>query len=140
MHVDLWSPGAIEDDTGNKGYLLNSMDDISQFIISSPTTDITAVHLGKLFMAEVIFAYGMCSVVVIDDGSSFKGVFILMCTKLGITYWCLSRGNHRGNSVERYHRFLNKTQAIAGNDRVTHDVYLQNAKKNIPIRMEQCPY
>ena len=100
MHVDLWSPGAIEDDTGNKGYLLNYKDDISQFIISSPTTDITAVHLGKLFMAEVIFAYGMCSVVVIDDGSSFKGVFILMCTKLGITYWCLSRGNHRVNSPQ----------------------------------------
>ena len=55
MHVDLWSSGAIEDDTENKGCLLNSMCNISQFIVSSPTTDITAVRLGKLFIAEVIF-------------------------------------------------------------------------------------
>ena len=65
--------------------------------------------------------------VVIDDGSSFKGMVITMCTNLGFAYWCLSRGN-RGNSVESYHRFLNKTQAIAGNDRGTHEVYFQNAK------------
>jgi len=70
----------------------------------------------------------MCSVVVVDDGSTFKHVFKLMCEALSIIYWCLSRGNHRGNSVERYHRFLNKTQAIAGNDRGTHQVYIQNAQ------------
>ena len=128
MHVDLWAPGLQEDTDGNKGYLMNSMCDISQFIISSPTTDITAAHLAQLFMADVILSFGMCSVVVIDDGSSFETVFKLMCEALGITYWCLSRGNHRGNSVERYHRFLNKTQAIAGNDRGTHKVYIQNAK------------
>ena len=104
------------------------MCDISQFIVSSPITDITAAHLGQFLMADVIFAFGMCSVVVIDDGISFTGVFILMCTKLGITYWCLSQGNHRSNSVERCHRFLNKAQAIVGNDRGTHNVYLQNAK------------
>ena len=51
-----------------------------------------------------------------------------MCTKLGITYWYLSRGNHRGSSVKRYHRFINKAQEIAGNNRGTHKVYLQNAK------------
>ena len=51
-----------------------------------------------------------------------------MCTKLVIIYCCLLRGNHRGNSVERYRRFFNKTQAIAGNDRGIHGVYLQNAK------------
>ena len=51
-----------------------------------------------------------------------------MCIKLDLTYWYLSQGNYRGNSVERYHRFLNKTQAIAGNDRGTHAVYIQNSK------------
>ena len=37
-------------------------------------------------------------------------------------------GYHRGLSVERYHRFLNKTQAIVGNNRGTHKVFIQNAK------------
>ena len=36
--------------------------------------------------------------------------------------------NHKENYVEHYHRFLNKTKAIAGNDRGTHDVYIQNTK------------
>ena len=88
----------------------------------------TAAHLAQLFMANIVLSFEMVSVVVIDDGSSFKGVFIKMCTKLGVTYWCLSRGNHKGNSVEKYHRFLNKTQAISGNDRGTHDVCILNAK------------
>ena len=79
-------------------------------------------------MSEVVLTFGMCSVVAIDDGSTFKSVFILMCTTLKINFWCLSRGNHRGNSVERYHRFLNKIQAIAGTGRGTHSVNLQNAK------------
>ena len=70
----------------------------------------------------------MCSVVVIDDGSTFKGDFISMCTKFKINHWCLARGNHRGNSIERYHRYLNKTQAIAGNDRCTNTVIIQNSK------------
>jgi hypothetical protein len=30
--------------------------------------------------------------------------------------------------VERYHRFLNKTQTIAGQDRGTHQVFTKNAK------------
>ena len=49
-----------------------------------------------------------------------------MCEALAITYWRLLRGNHRGNSVERYHCFLNKSHAIAGNDRRTYKVYIQN--------------
>ena len=40
----------------------------------------------------------------------------------------MSRGNHRENSVEHYHHYLNKTQAIAGSNRGTNLVILQNAK------------
>jgi len=47
---------------------------------------------------------------------------------LEIHYWCLSRGNHKGTFVERYNRFLNKTQVIASNDRGTHSVYIKNVK------------
>ena len=72
MHADLWAPGQHEDDDGNEGYLMNSMCDISQFVISSPTTNITAAHLAKLFMVEFVLSFDMCSVMVIDNGSSFK--------------------------------------------------------------------
>ena len=76
MHVDLWSPGLNEDSNGNKGYILNSMCDIAQFVISSPTIDIKAASLAQLFMSDVVLTFGACSVVVINDGSAFKDVSI----------------------------------------------------------------
>ena len=79
-------------------------------------------------MVDILLTFGMCSVVTIDEGSTFKGVFIVMCIKLKTNYWCMERRNHRSNLVERYHRYLNKTQAIAGNDQCTNIVIIQNAK------------
>ena len=104
------------------------MCDLTQFVISSSTTCIQSETLAQLFMVDVLLTFGVCSVVVIDDGSTFKGAFISMCTKLKINHWCLTCGNHRVNSVERCHRYLNKTQAIAGNDRCTNTVIIQNSK------------
>ena len=79
-------------------------------------------------MPDVILSFDMCSVVGIDDRSTFKGTYIAMCQALKICYWCLSQGNHKGNSVESYHRFLNKTQVISANDCGTNQVFIYNAK------------
>jgi hypothetical protein len=127
MHVDLWQPGKVCDKNGNN-YCLNSMCDLSQFVVSSVTKDITARGLADLYMAEVILKYGISAVIVIDDGSPFKGMFSDMCKILNVTLWPLSRGNHKGLSVERYHRFLNKTQAIAGHSVGTHEVFSRNVR------------
>ena len=72
-------------------------------------------------------SFDMCSIVMIDDGITFKGVFIAMCEAIELNYWCFSRGNHRGNSVEIFY-FFNKTQAPTGTDRGAYNVVLQNAK------------
>ena len=118
--MDIWSPGTVvTNDQGNTGYLMDSMCDLTKFVVSTITFNITSHELAKLFMADVILSFEMCAIVVIDDGSTFKGNLILMCKALKIQYWILSRGNHKGNSCERYHIFLNKTQTIHGNDRGT---------------------
>ena len=70
----------------------------------------------------------MCAVMVVDADSKFRALFEETCTKLNIIIWFLARQNHKGLSVERYHRFLNKTQTIAGQDRGTHMSILQNHK------------
>lgn len=127
MHIDLWSPGETLID-GHKGYLLNAMCDLTQFVISSPTYEITAGYLAQLFTKDVILSFGMCAVIVIDAASSFKGLFKDMCEILGIQYWPLSRGNHKGLSVERYHRFLNKVQTIQGAAVGTHTSFDRIAK------------
>ena len=128
MHLDLWAPGEITNDKGEKGYLLNALCDLTQFVVSIVTFDVSSNNLGKLFMEHVFLSFGCCAVVVVDDGSNFKGEFAEMCKILKLTLWTLSRGNHKGNGAERYHRFLNKTQAIVGNDRGTHSTFVQNAK------------
>ena len=72
MHVDLWSPGTVvTNDQGNTGYLMNSMCDLTQFVISTITFNITSRALAKLFILDVILSFGMCAVVVIDDGRTF---------------------------------------------------------------------
>lgn len=68
MHVDLWSPGATEDDNSNQGYLVNIMSDLIQFTISSPTTSIDATSLAQLYIFEVFLYLSIFSVVEIDDG------------------------------------------------------------------------
>ena len=47
---------------------------------------------------------------------------------LKLTFWPLSRGNHKGNLAEHYHRFLNKTQDFHGQDRGTNEVFHQNVR------------
>ena len=59
----------------------------------------------------------MVAVVVVDADSRFRSTFEAMCKLLKLTF-----------SVERYHRFLNKTQTISGQDRGTHEVFHQNIK------------
>jgi hypothetical protein len=128
MHLDLWQPGRLLDENNNSIYLFNCMCDLTQFIVSTIVKNPNALELAKLFMEQVLLSYGMCSVVAVDADSKFKSVFEEMCTQLKIMFWPIARGNHKGLSVERYHRFLNKSQTIAGQSRGTHLTILQNAK------------
>ena len=50
MHIDLRCPGKILDSTGNKGNLMNVMCDLTRFVVCTPTYNITAENLAKLFM------------------------------------------------------------------------------------------
>ena len=63
-------------------------------------------------MEQVILTFGMVAVVVVDTDSRFRSTFEAMCKLLKLTFWPLSRGNHKGNSVERYHRFLTKLKLL----------------------------
>ena len=119
LHCDIWSPGNITDEQGNTS-VLNCMCDLTQFVVSIVTSDTTAATLSQLIMEQVLLKYGMCAVIVVDAASNFRGIFEQMCSILSITFWPLARGNHHGLSVERYHRFLNKTQTIQGASIGTH--------------------
>ena len=70
----------------------------------------------------------MIAVLVVDTESRFRGALEEMCKCLQIKFWTLARGNNKVNSVEKYQRFLNKTQTIVVQDRGSHDVFIQNTK------------
>ena len=75
-----------------------------------------------------MLSFGMVLVVVLDADIRFRGAFKEMCSCLQMTFWPLARGDHKRNSVEKYHQFLNKTQAIAGKYYGSHDVFIRNSK------------
>ena len=87
-------------------------------MLSSKDTALSE-NLAQLFMEQVVLSFGMVAVVVVDVDSKLLHNYKDMCATLDITCWPLSRGNHR-MSAERYHRFLNKTQTIVGEDRGIH--------------------
>ena len=101
---------------------------LTQFFISNITTETHAENLAKHFMKNLVLLFSMVPILFVDSHSWFKSVFKDICAALGIIYWPLARGNHKGMSIEKYHRFLKKTQAILGQDRGAHELFLKNAK------------
>ena len=90
--------------------------------------DTYAKHLAKLFMDNVVISFDMVVIPVIDAVSRFKSISKYMCAALVIIYWPLACGNHKGASVKKCNHFLNKKQAISGQYRGTHYIFLQNSK------------
>ena len=101
----------------DRGHILNCMCDFTRFIVSCILIDTRSEALSNFFMEQVILTFGMVAVVVVDADSRFRSTFEAMCELLKLTF-----------SVERYHRFLNKTQTISGQERRTHEVFHQNIK------------
>jgi len=126
LHVDLWAPGDIANYRGET-YLMNSMCDLTGFVLVTATNDISAHNLARLLVQDVLLKVGFCGLIVVDDGSTFKGLFKEVCGILNIDLHVAARGNHQAVGVEHFHRFLNKAVAIAANDRGTNTVFVEAA-------------
>ena len=68
-------------------------------------------------MQEVLLKFGIYHVVVMDDGTQFKGSFVLACDALHLKYECVTKRNHKAVLVDKFYRFLNKAVIIAVEDR-----------------------
>jgi hypothetical protein len=126
LHVDLWAPGDIANYRGET-YLMNVMCDLTGFVIVNAASNITAHDLARLFVQEVLLKIGFCGLVVVDDGSTFKGLFQTVCTTLNIDIHVAARRNHKAVGIDHFHRFLNKAVAIAANDLGTNTVFVKAA-------------
>ena len=81
LHVDLWMPGNYTDRNGYMA-LMNVMRDMSRFIVIVPVPDEFSAILASYFMQHVLLKFSLCHLVVLDDSTSYKGVFIVMCEAL----------------------------------------------------------
>ena len=123
LHVDLWMPGHHTDPNGYMA-LMNTMCVMSQFVVVLPVPNESSATLASFFMQHVLMKFGLCHLVVLDYRSPFKGALIVMCDALNINYDVLAKRNHKGLTVERFHRFLNKSITVAAEDRCTNDIFI----------------
>ena len=102
------------------------MCNLTQPVVSTLVSTASYESLAQLFMKNIVLSFEIVAVIVMDASSKFSNIFEAMCEILKVYFWPLSRGNHKGNSVEQYHEFLNKTQAIVGQARGTYSTFCQN--------------
>ena len=60
------------------------MCDMTQFVIPTTLFNVTSSDLVKAFMENVLLKFGICIVLIVDDGSTFMGIFIHMAKALNI--------------------------------------------------------
>ena len=124
ISVDLWAPGDMADYKG-RNHLLNSMCDMTQFVVSIATEFVTASHLARLFMEGVLLKFGLCALIVVDADIKFKGTFAAMAKALNIKIHVAASRNHRTVGVERFHRFLNHSTTIFAEERGTSECFVE---------------
>ena len=76
-------PGHFNDRNGNVD-LMNVMCDMMQFVALLPVPNKVTSTLAEHFMQHVLLKFGICHLVVLDDGSPFKGGSSAMCKVLRI--------------------------------------------------------
>ena len=69
ISVDIWSPGEVTSPTGAK-WVLNSMCDMTQFVVSVGLSHVNSAELSRAFMESVLLKLGFCVVVVVDDDTN----------------------------------------------------------------------
>ena len=128
--IDLWMFSKYTDSNGNV-ILMDTMGNISQFVVVALVPDESSTILANYFFQHVLMKFGVCHLVVLDDGTPFKGAFVNMCKALDLNYDILAKRNHKGLLVENFHHLFNKGTAIVMEDRKSNDVL-------VPARIATC--
>ena len=63
---------------------------------------------------------GIYHLVILDDDSTFKGVFFVICKALHIKFDIFAKINHNGTLVEKNRVFINISITIVAEDRGTN--------------------
>ena len=76
------------------------MCDMRQFVVVAPTSDEFSATLVFYFMQHVLLKFGMCYLVLLDDGAILKSVFIAICEALNLDHDVLAKHKDKGLTVD----------------------------------------
>jgi hypothetical protein len=125
ISMDIWSPGEVQTKFGETK-VLTSLDTMTGFASADfLRAGVDSEQLARRAYAAFFVPNGLPKLILIDAGSENKGVFINMCTTLGIRYHMVSPDEHNGILCERFHRYLNKVEKIHAADTQSHTQWAQ---------------
>ena len=103
---------------------MNTMCDMTQFVVIISVPNEISATLAFYIIQHILMKLGLCRLVLLDDGSPFKGAFIAIYEALNLNYDILAKCIHKDLTVENFHRFLKKSVTIAVEERGINDIFV----------------
>ena len=100
IHAVIWILDHFTDNNDNTS-LMKIMCDMVQFIVVVPVPNVTAGTLAEQFMQHILLKFRIFHLIILNNSSSFKGIFSAICKVLNINPHILAKINHKGLLVEK---------------------------------------
>ena len=127
--LDIWHPGITHTSKQRAelnhaelgGALLTSLCNTTSFATTAEISQVNSEEVRDKAFQQILVPNGLPLIIIIDQGSEFKGLLTGFCMELGIRFEVVSPEQHDGILCERFHRYLNKVMRIIGADRKGFD-------------------
>jgi hypothetical protein len=96
---------------------------VSLAFISTVNSEATA----RMSFSHFFVSNGSPKLILVNDGSDFKGVLAQMCETLGIQYYVVAPEAHNAVFSKRFHRYLNKVERLGVVDHQSYEKWKMNA-------------
>ena len=125
--LDVWSPGHQVSNKRMKGRLLTCLCIMTGFAGVGPLQSEKAEDGATCAYQHFFITRGLPLLVIIDDGSTFKGYLLRLLGILGIAHYCVTKEKHRAVICERFHQYLNKVEKIHAAECQSYEEWLMGA-------------
>jgi Integrase zinc binding domain len=121
--LDIWHPGVthtskqrneMDKNELKGGALLTSLCNTTSFATTAKISQVNSEEVRDKTFQQIMVPNGLPMLILIDQGSEFKGVLTSFCTELGIHFEVVSPEQHDRILCERFHRYLNKVMQSLG--------------------------
>jgi hypothetical protein len=128
ISMDIWYPGKTINSQHKSGQkaVLTSLCNTTGFASTAFISQINSDLVTRLAFAHFFVPNGLPKLIIIDEGSEFKGFLVLVCETLGIQYYVAPAESHNAVLCERFHRYLNKVAKIGVADQQSYEQWALN--------------